>query len=131
MPTATDHCTRLRTALLSLHQKLIDLERGDYEKRNGPQSAGEFLQVMAYGDEMAWLEPLSRLIVMLDEALSPNGDATLTPAVVAARVRELLTWETSRDGLGDFTSRYVERFDRSPDLAVLHAEVLRTLRDAA
>ena len=87
---AADACPRLRTALLSLHRTLVDLERRDYEKHHGQQSAGQFLQLMAYGESMRWLEPLSRLIVLLDEAIDPKSAIDMAPSVVAQRVRELL-----------------------------------------
>jgi hypothetical protein len=123
-PTAT--CRALRTALLELHRLLLDLERRHYEKAHGAQNAGDFLQVVAFSDEMRWLEPLSRLIVMLDEALDLDGDAALTPAAVASRLRELLTLDRSGDG--SFAARYTEHVDTSPELVHRHAQVLSVVR---
>ncbi|MBB6562234.1 hypothetical protein HNP48_004943 [Acidovorax soli] len=127
MTTATpERCAALRTALLGLHRHLIELERREYEKLHGRQSAGEFLQVMAYAESMRWLEPLSRLIVMLDEALEPgNADATEAPQVVAGRVREMLKLEASAEA--DFSSHYQRHFHTSPELAMAHAAVIRAL----
>ncbi len=119
-------CRDLRTALLDLHRQLIDLERQHYEKRHGAQGAGDFLQVVAFSDEMRWLEPLSRLIVMLDEAVDLDGDAAATPAAVSARLRELLTLNRSDDG--SFPARYTQQFDVSPELAHRHARVLSLLK---
>ena len=126
-PAPSDECAQLRTALLGLHRTLVDLERRDYEKQHGQQSAGQFLQLMAYDESMRWLEPLSRLIVMLDEALDAQGKGTdsVAPTVVAQRVRDLL--RLNREGPGEFGARYLHHFDQSPDLAVEHAGLLRAL----
>jgi len=124
--TIPEQCAALRTALLGLHRHLIELERRDYEKLHGRQSAGEFLQVMAYAESMRWLEPLSRLIVMLDEAMEPgSNDAALAPEVVARRVREMLKLEQSAEA--DFSSHYQKHFHTSPELAMAHAAVIKAL----
>jgi len=121
-----EQCVALRTALLALHRHLIELERRDYEKVHGRQSAGEFLQVMAYAESMRWLEPLSRLIVMLDEAMEPdNADAAEAPQVVARRVREMLKLEHSAEA--DFSGHYQRHFHTSPELAMAHAAVIKAL----
>lgn len=121
-----DACQTLRSALLDLHRGLVDLERQDYEKRHGPQGAGDFLQVMAYGEEMRWLEPLSRLIVMLDEAIDGAADAQITPLAVAQRARELIGLD--RDSTDGFKSRYAERFDAAPALVQAHTRAVAALK---
>lgn len=123
---AFDTCRHLRTSLLDLHRTLVTLERRGYEKRNGPLGAGDFLQVMAYSDDMRWLDPLSRLIVMLDEALDGKGDADLTPLPVAQRARELLALD--RDSTLPFMVRYMAHFDSCLDLVEAHARALSALK---
>ncbi|WP_244108611.1 hypothetical protein [Burkholderia anthina] len=120
-----EHCARIRTALLDLHRTLVELERREYEKVYGHQSAGDFLQVMAFDDSMKWLEPLSRLIVMLDEALDQQGELELTPTVVVARARELL--KLDRESTDAFVTRYLHHFDSSADLAVDHTALLKLI----
>ncbi|WP_244912177.1 hypothetical protein [Burkholderia aenigmatica] len=120
-----EHCARIRTALLDLHRTLVELERREYEKTHGHQSAGDFLQVMAFDDSMKWLEPLSRLIVMLDEALDQEGELELTPTVVVARTRELL--KLDRASTDAFATRYLYHFDNSADLAVDHTALLKLI----
>nr|WP_297524905.1 hypothetical protein [uncultured Roseateles sp.] len=122
----TDACHQLRRSLLDLHRALVDLERGDYQKAHGPQSSGEFLQVMAFGEEMKWLEPLSRLITMLDEAIDGAADAKETPLPVAQRLRGLLSLD--RDSADPFMRRYAERFDQSPELVHAHSGVIAALK---
>lgn len=122
----TEACTTLRRSLLDLHRALVELERGDYQKQHGPQSAGEFLQVMAFSDDMRWLEPLSRLITMLDEAIDGDADAQETPLAVAQRARDLLGLD--RDSADAFKSRYAQRFDQSPELVQAHTRVIAALK---
>ena len=123
---STDACHQLRRSLLELHRALVELERGDYQKTHGPQSAGEFLQVLAFSDEMRWLEPLSRLITMLDEAIDGLADAGATPQPVAQRARDLLSLD--RDSEDPFKRRYAQRFDQSPALVQAHASTLSALK---
>ncbi len=123
---STDACHQLRRSLLELHRALVELERGDYQKTHGPQSAGEFLQVLAFSDEMRWLEPLSRLITMLDEAIDGLADAGATPLPVAQRARDLLSLD--RDSEDPFKRRYAQRFDQSPELVQAHASTLAALK---
>ncbi|UXH79981.1 hypothetical protein [Roseateles amylovorans] len=122
----TDACKTLRITLLDLHRSLVDLERRQYEKQHGQQGAGDFLQVMAYAEEMRWLEPLSRLIVMLDEALDGDGDSDATPLMVAQRARELISLD--RESTEAFMARYAAHFDASPALVGTHARVVAALK---
>lgn len=122
-----NHCADLRIVLLDVHRTLIELERRQYEKRYGAQSSGEFLQVIAFSEEMRWLEPLSRLIVMLDNAVELEGDAAGTQVAAAARLRDLLKLNRNLDG--SFSSRYTAYFDSSPELAHLHARLLNVLKN--
>ncbi|WP_200811043.1 hypothetical protein [Pseudogulbenkiania subflava] len=124
--TSEKRCHALRSSLLELHRVLIELERRHYEKRHGKHSAGEFLQVVAFSDEMRWLEPLSRLIVMLDEALEQGADSSMTPSVVTSRVRDLLGLDRTKSDV--FSVHYIQHFDKSPELAAAHTEVLKLLK---
>lgn len=130
-PAKDEQCVLLRSVLLDLHRTLIELERREYEKVHGRQSAGDFLQLVAFGESMRWLEPLSRLIVMLDEALDPKGYISMAPApaIVAERTRQLLRLDGGQEQgqVDDFSSHYMRHFHGSPDLAVEHAAVLRVL----
>ncbi|MEW6683590.1 MAG: hypothetical protein AB1451_11815 [Nitrospirota bacterium] len=60
----------LRNALLALHKALIDSERVSYEKAMGKiQSPNQFLHLLTSDPWFAWLQPLSSLIVSVDEIL--------------------------------------------------------------
>ena len=72
-----------RRALLVLHKALVDSERISYEKTIGAiRSPNQFLQLLLTDPWFAWLQPLSQLIVSMDEAL--DAKEPLTAAMVDA-----------------------------------------------
>lgn len=83
---------------------------------------------MAFSDEMRWLEPLNRLIVLLDEALE-GAAPEATPAVVGARLQQLLGLDRTRED-DAFSLAYIAHFDASPELAAAHVRVLGLLKAA-
>jgi hypothetical protein len=116
----------LRKALLTLHKALIDSERVGFERTMGDiKSPNHFLQLLTGDPWFAWLHPLSRLIVALDEALDDGSPLT------AAGVHELLGESgrllvATQHGDG-FSGHYFEALQRDPDVVLAHAEVVRIL----
>jgi len=71
------HLEEVRLALLALHKSLVASERITYEKTIGAiQSPNQFLQLLISDPWFAWLQPLSQLIVSMDEALEAKGPLT-------------------------------------------------------
>jgi len=114
----------LRLPLLNLHKALVESERVQYERTIGPiHSPNHFLQLLTTDPWFAWLGPLSRLIVSIDEALDAKDP--VTPASVDNFVQQstrLLV--ASEDGVG-FSRHYHEALQRDPDVVMAHAEVTR------
>src|ERR1043165_4278003 len=82
-----DRLQALRSALLTLHKALVDSERVEYEKVMGKiQSPNHFLQLLTTDPWFAWLSPLSKLIVSIDEALDEKEP--LTSAAVEALIQQ-------------------------------------------
>src|SRR5690348_1159327 len=72
-----DRLQALRSALLTLHKALVDSERVEYERVMGKiQSPNHFLQLLTTDPWFAWLSPLSKLIVSIDEALDAKEPLT-------------------------------------------------------
>jgi hypothetical protein len=116
----------LRNALLSLHKTLIDSERAGFEKAMGAiQSPTHFLQLLTHDPWFAWLHPLSRLIVSVDEALDETEPLTLAAvdALMAQSGRLVIPTE---HGNG-FSGHYFAALQRDPDVVLAHAEVVRLL----
>jgi len=116
----------LRQAVLKLHKTLIDSERVTYEQTMGRiQSSGQFLQLVTTDPWFAWLQPLSQLIVFMDEA----QDAKVLPR--AAEV-EALKQQTRRlltpSEVGEcFSRHYHDAMQRDPDVVLAHGALMKVL----
>ena len=116
----------VRRALLVLHKALVDSERISYETTIGAiRSPNQFLQLLITDPWFAWLQPLSQLIVSMDEAL--DAKEPLTAAMMDAAVKEagsLLAPSESGEG---FARHYFDAMQRDPDVVLAHAEATKLL----
>lgn len=114
----------LRNALLHLHKALVDSERVSYEKTIGPiQSPNQFLKLLTTDPWFAWLQPLSQLVVAMDEAL--ESKKPLTDADAAALIKQpglLLVATEAGDG---FSRHYFDALQRDPDVVLAHSDAAR------
>ncbi|MET0340292.1 MAG: hypothetical protein ABW252_04790 [Polyangiales bacterium] len=111
----------VRHAVLALHRALLEAERVVYERTHGRQSAGAFLEAVIHASELAWLQPLTALIVRLDEDLEVAGASD--PDVLRA-LRVLLQPDAGGDA---FQQRYAEVLQRSPEAVIAHGALVRAL----
>ncbi|MGP8199016.1 MAG: hypothetical protein ACLQU4_05875 [Limisphaerales bacterium] len=128
MTTTVKHkLQRLRNELLKLHKTLVDSERVTYEQTMGAiRSPNHFLQLLTHDPWFAWLQPVSQLIVVMDEALEEKEP--LTAANVDALFRQArLLLVVSEEGEG-FSKHYFDALQRDPDVVLAHAEVARILK---
>ncbi len=124
-----DALKELRHGLLRLHKLLLDLERRDYERARGRISNSyEFLQLVLKDPWFDWLHRLSELIVQIDESL--DARETETPMIeedaqaLIERAKVLLA--PSESGT-QFQKNYFLALQQSPDVVLLHSEVMRLL----
>jgi hypothetical protein len=83
-----------RDLLLKLHKTLVDHERAIYEGTNGPQTAGQFLNLLIEDPEFSWLRKFSTLIVDIDEMFAQkDGFTEETVELHIAKLRELVRME--------------------------------------
>jgi hypothetical protein len=116
----------LRNALLALHKTLIDSERATFEKTMGTiQSPNQFLQLLTSDPWFTWLQPLSSLIVSMDEMLDQKEPVTIgeLDALISQSGRLLVPVEHG-DG---FSGHYFEALQRDPHVVLAHAEAVRFL----
>ncbi len=117
----------LRNELLHLHKALIDSERVTYEKTIGAiQSPNHFLQLLTSDPWFAWLQPISQLIVMIDEALDEKEPLT-TEAVdnLFRQTHKVLIVSEEGEGL---SKHYFDALQRDPNVVLAHAAVTKILR---
>src|SRR5262245_38608761 len=121
-----DRLEEVRLASVALHKALVDAERASYEKTVGTiQSPNHFIQLLRTDPWFAWLQPLSQLIVSLDEL--EEAETPLTAAMVEAALKEarrLLTPTESGEGFG---RHYFDALQADPDVVIAHADVMKLL----
>jgi hypothetical protein len=119
----------VRPRLLDLHRELLAAERSDMERFEGRLSGAEFLQIATDSLRLAWLGPLSELIVEIDEGLEAGaGEPPDAPAPDAGalidRVRALVAPPDDRSPFG---RRYLVMLQLHPGVVMAHSALLREL----
>ncbi|HTV39097.1 MAG TPA: hypothetical protein VMF08_00870 [Candidatus Sulfotelmatobacter sp.] len=127
MTTATGQRLQdVRNALLRLHKALVESERVTYEKIVGAiPSPNRFLQLLLTDPWFAWLQPLSQLIVAMDEAHDAREPATDANAQALIEQGRLLL-VASEEGQG-FARHYFDALQRDPDVVLAHADAIKVL----
>jgi hypothetical protein len=117
---------QLRNVLLKLHKALVDSERVTYEQTMGAiQSPNHFLQLVTRDPWFAWLQPMSKLIVAMDEALDEKEPLTSAGVdTFLQQTRLLLVVSEEGDG---FSKHYFDALQRDPDVVLAHAEVAKLI----
>lgn len=118
----------VRERLLTLHKALLDSERTSYQLVHGDiASPAAFLQLLINDPWFAWLQPVTTLLVQIDEALAaknpPRPDRELEQLL--ADTRAFLS--PSRDEVEGFWKRYASVMQRDPAVALLHREMQQQL----
>ena len=114
----------LRHSLLHLHKALVDSERVSYETTVGNiHSPNQFLNLLMNDPWFAWLQPLSQLIVAMDEALEEEDPLKQAGAEgLIQKTRQLLVATETGEG---FPRHYFEALQRDPDVVLAHAEAAK------
>ena len=131
--TTVNRLKQLRQGLLRLHKLLLDLERRGYERARGRISNSyEFLQLVLKDPWFDWLHRLSELIVQIDESLDSIGAETPATeedaAALISRVKSLLS--PAEEGT-QFQKNYFLALQQSPDVVLLHSEIVKLLNNAS
>ena len=124
---ARQHLKEVRELVLTLHKALLDSERTAYELIHGPiGSPSAFLQLLINDPWFSWLQPVTTLIVQIDETLAakkpPATDREFVQLI--GDTRALLSPSRNES---DFWKRYNSAVQRDPGVAVLHHQVQERL----
>ena len=124
-----DSLKELRHGLLRLHKLLLDLERRDFERARGRISNSyEFLQLVLKDPWFDWLHRLSELIVQIDESLDTRDSEThMSEEDAKALVERAKTLLAPAESGTQFQKNYFLALQQSPDVVLLHSEVMRLL----
>ena len=122
-----ENAERLRDArnlLLKLHKNLLDHERAIWEGMNGPQTAGQFLNVLLEHPDFAWLRKFSTLIVEIDEMFAQrDGYTSESVELHLSKLRELISMESEDE---EFKAKYQAALQQDLDAAARQGD-LRSL----
>lgn len=113
-----------RDALLKLHKSLLDHERAIYEGINGPQTPGQFLQVLLEDADFAWLRKFSTLIVEIDELFAQKDG--ISDEAIEANIRALRSLIAMEDEDEAFRAKYMSGLQKDLDAAA-HQGFLKAL----
>ena len=124
-----DALKELRHGLLRLHKLLLDLERRDYERARGRiGNSYEFLQLVLKDPWFDWLHRLSELIVQIDESLdNRDPEAPMTEDDAQALIERAKALLAPSETGTQFQKNYFLALQQSPDVVLLHSEVMRLL----
>jgi hypothetical protein len=116
----------VRPRLLELHRELLDAERADMERFQGRLSGAEFLQIATDSLRLAWLAPITELIVEIDELLESEDAPEGADDAVALvdRARGLVA---PPDAETPFGRRYLGLLQRHPAVVMAHSALVRSL----
>lgn len=117
----------VREAFLRLHKALLESERTGYERVFGKIGTPyQFLQLATTDPWFAWLQPVTQLILAMDELLEAKEPLTVAGVEsLVGRAKTLLI--PTLDGEG-FSRHYDEALQRDPDVVFAHAAAARLLR---
>jgi hypothetical protein len=123
-----DNLKVLRQGLLRMHKTLLDLERRDYERARGRiGNSYEFLQLVLKDPWFDWLHRLSELIVQIDETLDANSETPATEADAKALTERAKTLLVPAETGSEFQKNYFLALQQSPDVVLLHSEIVKLL----
>jgi len=107
-----------------VHRQLLEAERVDLERYGGRLTGAEFLQIASQSFRLAWLRPLSELIVAIDVALDDDAQTAETPESLVACARALVA---PPDAGTPFGRRYLAMLQVSPAVVMAHSAVVQAL----
>jgi hypothetical protein len=120
---------RMAAAMRVLHKALIDATQRDYEKAHGKvKSPYALFALVAQDPAFAWLQPMTRLIVEIEDVIGRPLPPPAKADVVEMRkkIDQLLVT------VGEpFSTHYLALVQASPEVAVEHGRLHAELNDIA
>lgn len=116
----------LHTTLLELHQTLIAATRQEYEGVHGRvNNPYDMFHLVAHDPAFAWLQPLTSLLVQIDDLL--GQEAITTKEASAIRSAAELLVQPPENIVSPFHERLRASRQSEPSLVVTHTHVRQAL----
>lgn len=127
--TPAERLATVRDQLAQLHQTLLEAERRDLERERGRIGSTEYLGLLLNDPRFAWLRPIGRMLVRIDEFVEEcEADGGGVPALGAdllmEEVRQTVQLRTGLEG----GWRYQAWLQRDPAVVLAHAALHQSLR---
>jgi hypothetical protein len=119
------HIETVRNELLRLHKQLIDLSRAERERTEGRIKPADFLRLLIEDASFAWLQPMTALIVRIDEW---TDDEERAPEVAAAWLEEVTRLLSPSPAMHAFHERYAQILQDHPEVVLTQGAVMRAVR---
>ena len=120
---------RMASAMRVLHKALIDVTQRDYERANGKvQNPYALFALVANDPAFAWLQPMTRLIVEIEDLRARPLPPPVPSDVVDVRKNIDRLLVTPGD---PFSTRYLALVQSSPEIAAEHGRLQGALRELA
>ncbi len=114
--------------LLALHKRLLDLERKQYEDKNGPiLNNNDYFNIVIGHNDFKWLRSLSEIISIIDEEgeqteINENKIKDLLTAVLKMLMPNQIK-DSEMGEVTEFSQRYGQALAKSSDLVIIDKEV--------
>ncbi|MBI1990188.1 MAG: hypothetical protein HYS65_10745 [Betaproteobacteria bacterium] len=122
----------LAAALRDLHRALTERVRRDYEREHhGLLSPGTFLHLLISDPRLAWIRPLSELMVDLDVFLQADPSPTADEAAaVRTEVERFIAPEPreASESFATFARQYWAYLSDDPQIAMAHARAMQAIQ---
>jgi hypothetical protein len=120
-PTVRQQLDDVRRGLLRVHKALLEDARIRYEREQGRiEGSGALLQLVLNDPWFAWLQPLSGLVVQIDELLASDEATVADGEMLLNQARSLLKPDANGEG---FHRRYHRAIQDVPDVLIAHVAV--------
>lgn len=117
----------LRAALLQLHKDVVAYDRLGYERLYGPVGSGRFVQILIEEPWFRWLDPLSRLIIEIDEELESDVQLDETCRAIANSTERLFA-PVGDNVESEFCRRYKQSLQGDPQVVLSHGQLLSVIK---
>ena len=107
---------RMAAAMRTLHKALIDQTQREYERVHGKVTSPYALFSLVTSDPaFAWLQPMTRLIVEMEDLVGRKEKPPTEPEIAEVRKRIDVLLVTAGE---PFSDRYLALVQSSPEIAV-------------
>ena len=117
---------QMAAAMRTLHKALIDHTQREYERSHGKVTSPYTLFALVTSDPaFAWLQPMTRLIVEMEDLVGRKEKPPSEPEVADIRKRiDVLLLEKGQP----FADKYLELIQSSPEIAAEHGRLYGAIK---